>query len=362
LIYYNRDNYDESLNWYQKVVQSYSGTPASNEAMLAIKDIYIAKGDPAGYIAFANKYPGAKVTASEQDSLIYLAAEGQFMKGNIDKALVGFTDYITQFPKGYFALQANFYRAECLFTKQDFTNALKGYEFVISQPQNRFTERSTARAANINYYDLRNYARSYELYTRLQTIATVEENKRECLIGLMRTAFFLKKYQESLDNTAKVAALQGLPDFYKTEMAYYKGMSLYHLKDYDKALKELDYVTKNINNEQAAESKYTMAKMYFFKKNNKQSEKECNEYLDKFPSYEYYLGKTFILLSDIYMEDKKLLQAKATLQSLLDNYSQQDDVSEEARQKLDTILQQELEGSNLKLNNDGTQLQFDNDK
>jgi tetratricopeptide (TPR) repeat protein len=259
-------------------------------------------------------------------------------------------------------LQANFYRAECLFTKQDFTNALKGYEFVISQPQNRFTERSTARAANINYYDLRNYARSYELYTKLQTIATLEENKRECLIGLMRTAFFLKKYQECLDNTVKVAALQGLPDFYKTEMAYYKGMSFYHLKDYDKALKELDYVTKNINNEQAAESKYTMAKMYFLKKNNKQSEKECNEYLDKFPSYEYYLGKTFILLSDIYIEDKKLLQAKATLQSLLDNYSQQDDVSEEARQKLDAILQQELEGSNLKLNNDGTQLQFDNDK
>jgi TolA-binding protein len=362
LIYFNRDSYDESLSWYQKVVQNYPSTPASNEAMLAIKEIYIAKGDPAGYITYANKYPGSKVTASEQDSLVYLSAEKQFFNGDMDKALQGFTNYLTQFPKGYFALQANFYRAECLFTKQDFPNALKGYEYVISQSQNRFTERSSARAANINYYDLKNYVRSYELYTKLQTVATLDENKRECLIGLMRTSFYLKKYQECLDNTTKVAALPSLPEFYKAEMAYYKGMCLCNQKDYDKSVKELEFVVKNANNEQAAESKYTVAKIYYLKGNKKQAEKDCNEYLDKFPSYEYYLGKTFILLSDIYKDDNKLLQAKATLQSLLDNYSQDDDVKAEAQQKLDVILASEMDNSRLKQQDNGLQMQFDNDK
>ncbi len=362
LIYYNRDNYDESLSWYQKVVQNYPSTPASNEAMLAIKEIYIAKGDPSGYITYANKYPGSKVTVSEQDSLTYLSAEKQFFNGDMDKALQGFSSYLAQFPNGYFALQANFYRSECLFTKQDFTNALKGYEYVINQSQNRFTERSTARAANINYYDLKNYVRSYELYNKLQGIASLDENKRECVIGLMRTSFYLKKYQECLDNTAKVAVLPGLPEFYKAEMAYYKGMGLFALKDNEKALKELEYVVKNASNEQAAESKYTMAKIYYLKGNKKQSEKECNDYLDKFPSYEYYLGKTFILLSDIYKDDKKILQAKATLQSLLDNYSQDDDVKAEAQQKLDAILATEMDNSRLKLQDNGTQMQFEGGK
>ena len=102
--------------------------------------------------------------------------------------------------------------------------------------------------------------------------------------------------------------------------------------------------------------------MYYLRKNNKQAEKECNDYLDKFPSYEYYLGKTFILLSDIYLEDKKILQAKATLQNLLDNYSQEDDVTAEAKQKLDAIQQKEMEGSNLKLKDNGTEMQFENGK
>ena len=362
LIYFNQNNLNESMNWYQKVVQNYPSTPASNEAMLAIKEIFITKGDPNGYITFANKYPGSKVTASEQDSLIYLSAEKQFFSGNIDNALQGFTTYLAQFPNGYFALQANFYQSECLFSKQDFNNALKGYEYVIKQAQNRFTERSIARAANINYYDFKNYARAYELYTKLQTVATLDENKRECLIGLMRTSFYLKKYQECLYNTTKVAALPSLPEFYKAEMAYYKGMCYYNLKDYDKSVKELEFVVKNANNEQAAESKYTVAKIYYLKGNKKQAEKDCNEYLDKFPSYEYYLGKTFILLSDIYKDDNKLLQAKATLQSLLDNYSQDDDVKAEAQQKLDAILASEMDNSRLKQQDNGLQMQFDNDK
>ena len=362
LIYFNRDSYDESLNWYQRVLQYYPGTPASNEAMLAIKEIYIAKGDPNGYIKYASKYPGSQVSASEQDSIIYLAAENQYFKGNMDKALDGFTQYLQQFPNGYFALQANFYKAECLFTKQDFPNALKGYEYVVGQSQNRFSERALARAANINYYDLKDYARSYELYSKLQTVATQDENKRECLIGLMRTSFFLKKYQECLDYIDKVAALPGLPQFYQAEMAYYKGMSLYNQKEYDKAVKELEFVVKNVNNEQAAESKYTMAKIYYLKGNKKQAEKEANEYLDKFPSYEYYLGKSFILLSDIYMDDNKTLQAKATLQSLLDNYSKEAAVKAEAKQKLDVITQQELDNSKLKLQDNGTQMQFEGGK
>jgi outer membrane protein assembly factor BamD (BamD/ComL family) len=127
-------------------------------------------------------------------------------------------------------------------------------------------------------------------------------------------------------------------------------------------MKELEYVTKNVNSELAAEAKYTIAKIYYIKANKKQAEKECNDYLDKFPSYEYYLGKTFILLSDIYQDDKKILQAKATLQNLLDNYTKEDDVRTEAQQKLDILLKNELSGSKLKLQDNGTQMQFEGGK
>jgi hypothetical protein len=67
-------------------------------------------------------------------------------------------------------------------------------------------------------------------------------------------------------------------------------------------------------------------------------------------------------LSDIYQDDKKILQAKATLQNLLDNYTKEDDVRTEAQQKLDILLKNELSGSKLKLQDNGTQMQFEGGK
>lgn len=362
LIAFNRDRYEEALGWYKKVVQQYPKTPAANEAMMAIKDIYVEMGDPNAYVAFANQYPGMKVNATAQDSLVFLAAEGQYQKGNTDKALQGFNDYLLQFPGGYFALQAHYYRGECLFSKREYSNALADYQYVLQQGQSRYTERSTSRAANIYFYDLKDNQQAYQMYKKLEAIASQEESKREFPIGLMRTTYQLKKYSECVEYVGKVSALTNLPDLYKSEMSFYKGMSQYFLNDYDNALKELAYVIKNANNEQAAQAKYTVAKIHFLKKNYKQSEKECMEYTDLFPAYEYYLGKTYLLLADIYLSANNMLQAKATLQSLLDNYTTQDDVRTEGEQKLAQIQAKELEDSNLKIDSNSPEMQFDNTK
>lgn len=245
---------------------------------------------------------------------------------------------------------------------QQYDKALPDYQFVAGEPTNRFTEKATARCANILYYDKKDYEAAKTYYYKLETIATLEENKREYLIGLMRTNYKLKNYALCLQYVDKVKQLINLPEFYKKEISYYKGMAHFNIKEYDKAINDLQTTANGFNNEQGAEAQYSLAKLYYEKKNNKQAEAECMKYTDQFPAYEYYLGKTYILLSDIYVQKNNLLQAKATLQALVDNYSQQDDVMAEAKDKLQQIVDKENKKSNLKLPNTGTQLQFDNNQ
>ncbi|HMZ69549.1 MAG TPA: tetratricopeptide repeat protein [Chitinophagales bacterium] len=360
LIAYNQDSYDEALSWYQKVVDKYPNTPAANEAMLVIKDIYIDKGDANGFIKYASKNSSSNLTASAQDSIIYLTAESQFQKGNIKQALDGFDSYLLQYPKGFFNLQARFYRAECNYSLQSFDKALQDYVYVANLPQNRFSERSVARSANIFYFDQKNYKEALNYYSKLEQIATLDENKRESLIGLMRTNFKLNNHTSTLVYTDKVSELSNLPEFYKREITYYKGVTYFKQQDYDKALPQLQTIATTLDNEQSAEAQYDIAKIYFEKKNYKQAESEAMKYTENFPAYEYYLGKTYILLSDIYKVNGKILQAKATLQSLIDNYSFDDDVMKEAKEKLQIIIDQETQNSNLKLPDNNLQiLQFD---
>jgi TolA-binding protein len=359
LIEYNNNNYDEALIWYKKVVEKYPNTPNANEAMLIIKDIYIDKGDADAYIKYASKNGNKNLSTSAQDSIVYLSAENQFQKGNLSQAAQGFDNYLLQYPNGFFNLQAKFYRAECNYSLQNFEKALPDYINIANIAQNRFTERSTARAANIYYFDKKDMTQAQNYYTKLESIATLDENKREYQIGLMRTNFKLKNYSACLNYVEKVKQISNLPEFYKREIAYYKGISHYNLKEYDKALPELQTIVNNLNNEQGAEAQYTIAKIQYEKKNLKQAETECLKYNDLFPAYEYYLGKSYILLSDIYKTNNKLLQAKATLQSLIDNYSFDDDVMAEAKEKLQIILDAETKNSKLKLPSNDNILQFD---
>ena len=58
------------------------------------------------------------------------------------------------------------------------------------------------------------------------------------------------------------------------------------------------------------------------------------------PSYDIWLTKGFILLADNYLKQGNTFQAKRTLQSVIDNH-EEDALSEQARRKLDAIIQQE---------------------
>jgi hypothetical protein len=55
------------------------------------------------------------------------------------------------------------------------------------------------------------------------------------------------------------------------------------------------------------------------------------------PNYDYWVAKTYILLADNYRALKDNFQAKATLQSIIDNYKADDDILPTAKQKLDVL-------------------------
>jgi TolA-binding protein len=338
LILFNKDRYDEALAEYKKVVDQFPRTPASNEAMVAIKDVFIAKGDPNGYISYIKTVPNANITKSEEDSILYLSAENQFSRGNYATALKSFNEYILRFPNGYFVVSASFYRGECHFSTEDFNSAYKDYMFVLGKPKGRFTERSYQRASSINFYHFKNYALALEHYHLLKEHATTEENRVTATMGIIRSAFFDNKYTISLNNASSVIGNPAFAQIQIAEAHFYKAKSNFELKKYDDAMSDFKQVIDKINNEWAAESQFRIAEIQFIQKKFEDSESNCFLYINKYPSYRKWLVKTYLLLADIYIQRNNLLQAKATVQSLLDNYQQKDELRDEALKKYNQIL------------------------
>jgi TolA-binding protein len=57
---------------------------------------------------------------------------------------------------------------------------------------------------------------------------------------------------------------------------------------------------------------------------------------DRYPSFEFWLAKGYILLADIYAANENVFQARETLKSIIDNYSGED-LKTVAREKLEAL-------------------------
>jgi hypothetical protein len=72
------------------------------------------------------------------------------------------------------------------------------------------------------------------------------------------------------------------------------------------------------------------------------SEDEITDFISKNTPYQYWLGKSFLLLADIYLSKDDQFQAKHTLKSLYENYNDDNDgIKAEAAKKLLVIENEE---------------------
>ena len=56
-----------------------------------------------------------------------------------------------------------------------------------------------------------------------------------------------------------------------------------------------------------------------------ETEAACFEFIRNYPSYATWLVQTYLLLADVYVAQDNLFKAKATVQSILDNYTKDDE-------------------------------------
>jgi tetratricopeptide (TPR) repeat protein len=123
----------------------------------------------------------------------------------------------------------------------------------------------------------------------------------------------------------------------KFRTGLYAGEAYLQKGDTTAAIKEFDYTVTNTKTVAAAEAKYNIANVEYLKGRYKTSQKMCFDLAKEMPNYDYWVAKTYILLADNYVKLKDNFQAKATLQSIIENYKGNDDVLPTAKQKLGVL-------------------------
>jgi len=338
LLYYNLGENDKAIAQYKKVIENYKSTPEARDAMTGLRNTYVDLNDVDTYFTYIKTLDGyGDVNMAEKDSLLYMSGENLYMTGKYDKASNILQNYIAEFPNGSFRQNAQYYLAECFRSTGNKEEALKLYRQVADEPNNQFLEPSLIAASSI-LSDKEDFSTSLDYYERLEKVSSNDANKLIALKGELNSAYQAGDAQKTIIAAAKINSTANISEELSREATFMSGKANYSLNNFDDALRDFRKVATEVTSIEGAESKYRVAELLNKKDKPAEAEKVISEFIDQKSPHQYWMARVFLLLADISIKKGDSLQARATLQSLKDYYTVNNDgILDEVKAKISSL-------------------------
>lgn len=337
LMYYNMSDDSNAIFVYKKLVNSYPRSDEAQESLQAIKNIYIEKGNTDEFFAYSKTVPFANFSSGTQDTVTYKAANNRYMRNDCETAVPAFSRYLERFGDGAFSIDAHYQRAECLIKNKNLDEAAIDLKYIIEKEKNKYTEKALLNYSRV----LIAQNKSGEAINYLKELENDAEYKASYAYAITR---LMKAYemQGELDNAADYA--HKIIDFEKSSSEDINRAQLTLGKvflakaDTAKALEKFRLLVSSTKTISGAEAKYLIATVFFGRNDYANSQQTLFSLINQIPTYDYWIGKAYILLADNYTKLGNTFQAKSTLQSIIENYKEVDDIKHTASKKLQALL------------------------
>lgn len=362
LISYNLNNLDGAISYYKQVFSNNPTASEANLALAALEEIYVDDlGQPDDFFAFLETIPGYKLDNFGRDSIKFQAAESQFENGNYDRAVNNYSSYLGEFPNGRFIINAHYHRGESYSVLRQYSNALADYEWVVNRGQSVYYMKALEKAAIIAYNHEQNFAKSFDLYQKLEQSATSDDMRFEAQLGGLRSAYRINRTDAVYDLAGKVATNPNATQIQQSTANFYLGKIAFDRQEYDNALNYLEKVIANSDNEQTAEARYLKAYIIYLRRDLETAQTLLINANKESSAYPYWVAKSVILLSDVLAEKGDLYNARAALEALLENYTGDQELVSQAQTKLAKLNGQIQQGSRLDTDLPTNQLEMENE-
>ena len=337
LLYYQNDDYDRAIEAYKHVVTQYPGSEEARLAMRDLKSIYVDANRVDEFAALAAQMPGEiRFEPSEQDSLTYIAAEKVYMKGEAAPAKESFTRYLQSYPGGAFSLNAHYYLCVIGKEQKDEEAVLEHAGKLLEYPDNPYSEEALLMHGEI-LFNRQQYALALADYKKLQAKATTAERRQLGAIGVLRCGALMHDDAEVINAATALLAEAKLSPELRNEALYYRAKAYLNQKADKKAMDDLQLLAKDTRTLYGAEAKYLVALQWYNAGNYASAEKEILNFIDQSTPHAYWLARSFILLSDVYVAMDKKLDARQYLLSLQQNYQADDDIASMINERLEKL-------------------------
>jgi tetratricopeptide (TPR) repeat protein len=332
----NTTNHEGAIADYKRILKEFSTSSQSKDALAGIQEELNEVNRPEEFTQILNDYqrtnPNAEVTGLEYDS-----AKGLYYSEKFDKAIVALSEYIRKNPTSFDSYEAKYLIAESYMKMGDKLQALTFYYMVINDRKYKAVNRAILKAAELEFASS-NYKLAITNYRNLLVSASDKKDQQTALIGLMESYYQTPKTDSTLYFAREVANSGDVVLGAKSKATLYMGKIYMAKNDYPKAIESFNQTIAIAKDDLGAEAQYLIAQiLYNQKKYKESSEMIISKFRNEFSNAsDKIVGRAYLLLSDDFVGLENLFQARATLNSLIDNLSDKEIVAE-AKTKLKSL-------------------------
>ena len=337
--YFNLKAYDQAEQDFIFILNNILSENILSESLLGIQKIvsytnnYKLLND---YVeSYKNKFPDNK----NIESIQYETLRNLYFNQQYNEFIKSSNSYRNKNKESINLLEINFYTAESFFRNTIYDSALIFYESVVDTLNTKYYTRSLNRIALIKQKQLK-HNESLNYYKILNKISKNNREKIDSYIGIVSNHLHLNNldsviyYSEQINNYDKISFTN------RNKINLLKAKSYLKNNNESSAIDMLLTTINLVKDESAAEAQYLLAELFFNRNEKKQALETLYTLNENFISQKHWVGKSYLLIAKIFISMDENFQAKATLNSLVDN-SEIETIREEAIELLNKLNRNE---------------------
>lgn len=316
--YFNLKSYDQAEDDYLYVLKNISDEKIQSQAILGMQKI----------VSFTNNFTQLNSLITEyknrfpdNDNVLKIQFDNirnLYFNQKYDDLISYVDEIFSQEEQVFNEYETNYYLAESFFKTKKYENASPVYETLLDSVNSKYFSRSLNRLAQINL-NQKNYNRSLNYFKKLEKNSKNNRERIDSYIGSLTNYYYLKNYDSVHFYSSQINSFDKISFNNRNKINLLSAKSFLDSGDITKGIDKLLTTINLVNDESAAEANYLLAKVFYGQSQKNQALETLYALNENFSNYDYWVGKSYLLIADIFISMNEGFQANATLESLIDN-------------------------------------------
>jgi tetratricopeptide (TPR) repeat protein len=314
---YSLQRYSQTIADYKVILEEYPLAENSEAALKGLQETLAVQEKSEEFGEYLQSYKKANPEAGSVQTLEYAAAKNLYLSQKYPQAATALERYLRTYPESSQKSEALYFAGDAYKQAGEVSKAQEFFKLLEQQAPSPYRVKALQQLGkfeleNKNYSEALRYLEPIAQQTRTQ----VEEV--EVMQGILDAYFGLGNYSQAIDAAEKLIALGDILPGTTPKALLVKGKSQRLLNQNSEAEDSFGLLLQEYTTVEAAEALLLLALRYQEKGDFVGSNELIFDYSEGFSSYDYWYGSMFLLLAENYIQLGEAFQAKATLQSILD--------------------------------------------